>query len=79
MSDLKAYIERIENLNEDKKVVTDDIKSVYDEAANDGFDKKILRTVIKLRAQDPEKREYEESLVETYMNALNGTRKVVAE
>ncbi len=67
---LKAIIERIERLEEEKKTISDDIKDVYAEAKGNGFDVKALRTIIRLRKQDPNERQEEETILETYMQAL---------
>jgi uncharacterized protein (UPF0335 family) len=40
---LKAIIERIERLEEEKKTISDDIRDVYAEAKGNGFDVKALR------------------------------------
>ena len=37
---LRAFIERIERLEEEKKALSDDIKDVYGEAKGNGFDVK---------------------------------------
>ena len=49
---LKAFVERVERLEEEKKALADDIREVYAEAKGNGFDVKVLRTIIKLRRQD---------------------------
>jgi len=67
---LKAIIERIERLEEEKKAIADDIKDVYAEAKANGFDTKALRTVVRLRKQDVEERQEQEAILETYLNAL---------
>lgn len=67
---LKAFVERIERLMEEKKSFADDIRDVFSEAKGTGFDVKALRTVIKLRAQDPEKRKEQAAVVDTYSHAL---------
>jgi uncharacterized protein (UPF0335 family) len=67
---LKSYIERIENLMEEKKTYADDIREVFAEAKGNGFDAKALRTVLKLRAQDTEKRKSHQAVVDTYCHAL---------
>ncbi len=67
---LKAIVERIERLEEEKKAIADDIKDVYAEAKANGFDTKILRTVIRLRKQDKAEREEQETLLELYLAAL---------
>lgn len=67
---LKAFIERIERLEEEKKTLADDIKDVYGEAKATGFDVKALRAIIRLRKQDADERREHESILETYMHAL---------
>lgn len=69
---LKSLVERIERLNEDRAAVANDIKEVFAEAKGDGFDTKILRKVIRLRAQDSAKRSEEEALIELYISAIGG-------
>jgi uncharacterized protein (UPF0335 family) len=67
---LKSIIERIERLEEEKKAISEDIKDVYAESKGNGFDVKALRTIIRLRKQDPNERQEEETILETYMQAL---------
>ena len=67
---LKAIIERIERLEEEKKTISDDIRDVYAEAKGNGFDVKALRQIIRLRKQDPNERSEAETILETYMQAL---------
>ena len=67
---LKAIIERIERLEEEKKTISDDIRDVYAEAKGNGFDVKALRTIVRLRRQDPNERAEAEQILETYMQAL---------
>ena len=67
---LKAIIERIERLEEEKKAIADDIKDVYAEAKGNGFDVTALRTIIRLRKQDADERREQEAILETYMHAL---------
>jgi uncharacterized protein (UPF0335 family) len=67
---LKAVIERVERLEEEKKAIADDIKDVYAEAKAHGFDVKALRTIVRLRKQDSDERKEEEAILETYMHAL---------
>jgi uncharacterized protein (UPF0335 family) len=49
---LKAFVERIERLEEEKKTIADDIRTSTREAKGNGFDVKALRAVIRLRKQD---------------------------
>jgi len=67
---LRAFIERIERLEEEKKALSDDIKDVYAEAKGNGFDVKVLRTIVRLRKQDANERQEQETILETYMQAL---------
>lgn len=69
---LRAFIERIERLEEEKKTLSDDIKDVYGEAKGNGFDVKTLRKVISLRKKQPHEREEEEAILDLYLTALNG-------
>ena len=67
---LKAFVERIERLEEEKKTIADDIRDVYAEAKGTGFDVKALRTIVRLRKQDVDERREQETILETYMHAL---------
>ena len=67
---LKAFVERIERLEEEKKTISDDIRDVYAESKGNGFDVKALRTIIRLRKQDANERQEQETILETYMQAL---------
>ena len=67
---LKAFVERIERLEEEKKAIADDIRDVYGEAKATGFDVKALRTVIRMRKQDVDERKDQEAILETYLHAL---------
>ncbi len=57
---LKAIIERIERLEEEKKATSDDIRDVYAEAKGNGFDVKALRTIVRLRKLDTDERREQE-------------------
>ncbi|MBA4034447.1 MAG: hypothetical protein C0480_07595 [Bradyrhizobium sp.] len=67
---LKAIIERIERLEEEKKTISDDIRDVYAEAKGNGYDTKALRTIVRMRKQDANERAEQETILETYMQAL---------
>jgi uncharacterized protein (UPF0335 family) len=67
---LRAFIERIERLEEEKKTIADDIKEVYAEAKGTGFDTKAIRSLIRLRKKDQAEREEEESILDLYKAAL---------
>lgn len=67
---LKSIIARIEKLEEEKAGIASDIKDVFAEAKGNGFDIKAIRVILKLRKKDAQEREEEETILETYMNAL---------
>ena len=67
---LKAIIERVERLEEEKKTIADDIRDVFAEAKGNGYDVKALRQIIRMRKQDENDRKEEEAILETYLLAL---------
>ena len=67
---LRAFIERIERLEEEKTAIAGDVKEVFAEAKGNGFDTKVLRTILKIRKQDHNERMEQEALLELYMSAL---------
>lgn len=67
---LKAFIERIERLEEEKAALAEDIKEIYAEAKGTGFDTKTMRKLIRLRKMDAEKRQEEDALLELYKSAI---------
>jgi uncharacterized protein (UPF0335 family) len=67
---LRAIVERVERLEEEKKTISDDIRDVYAEAKGNGYDVKALRTIVRLRKQDANERAEQETILETYMIAL---------
>ncbi len=67
---IRAFVERIERLEEEKKTIADDIKDVYGEAKSMGFDTKILKKVVALRKKDENERTEEEMILDTYLHAL---------
>jgi uncharacterized protein (UPF0335 family) len=67
---LKAFIERVERLEEEKKALSDDIKDVYAEAKANGYDTKTMRTIVRLRKMETHARQEADALLETYRQAL---------
>lgn len=67
---LRAIVERIERLEEEKQAIADDVKDVYAEAKANGFDTKVLRQIIRLRKQEPNERAEQEAVLDLYMQAL---------
>ena len=67
---LRAIVERIERLEEERAATGADIREVFAEAKAMGFDVKTLRAVVRLRKQDDAERQEQEAVLATYMHAL---------
>lgn len=67
---LRAFIERIERLEEEKKTIADDIKEVYGEAKGRGYDTKVIRKLVSMRKQDANERAEMDAILELYLQAL---------
>lgn len=67
---LRAYLDRIDRLEDEKKGLSDDIKDIYAEAKGVGFDAKTIRKLVKLRKMDAEKRREEDELLDLYKAAV---------
>lgn len=67
---LRAIIERIERLDEERKAVITDIKEIFAEAKSNGFDVKVLRRLLAIRKMDRDGRAEFEALIELYQQAL---------
>lgn len=67
---LKSYVDRIENLEEQKAGVASDIRDVFVEAKSNGFDVPTIRAILKLRKIEAAKRQEQEHMLELYKRAL---------
>ena len=67
---LTLFIERIERLEEEKRALMADIRDVYSEAKGTGFEPKIMRQLVKMRAMDRELLQEQDELLETYRAAV---------
>lgn len=67
---LRAFIERIERMSEEKAAIAADIREIYAEAKGNGFSTKILREIVRIRAMDANERAENEALLELYMQNL---------
>src|SRR5271168_4208170 len=67
---LLSLVNRIETLVDEVKGLQCDIKDIYTEAASAGFDKKVLREIVKIRAMDPDEMKSKAEQVELYKFAL---------
>ena len=73
---LRTIVERIEKVEEELKELSEAKKEIYQEAKSNGFDVKILREVIRVRKQDQNERDEQETLLSTYLQAITSTPKV---
>lgn len=67
---LRAIIERVERLEEEKKALSSDIKDIMAEAKSAGFDVKVIREIIRIRKQEPAEVEEQDTLLDLYRRAL---------
>ena len=67
---LRLLCERIEGLEEEKKVISEDIKDVYTEAKAVGYDVKIIRQIVRLRKMAADDRREMETILDLYKKAL---------
>lgn len=68
--ELRAFIERYERLEAEKKDIADQQKEVMAEAKSRGYDTKALRKLVALRKKDPHEVSEEEAVLEVYKDAL---------
>ena len=73
---LLGFVQRVERMNEEIEGLTEDRKEIFEEAKGFGYDVKTLRKVIALRKMDPDKREQDEAMLDTYMAAIIKAEKV---
>ena len=73
---LRAIVERIEQIDDEIKDLTEAKKEIYAEAKSNGFDVKVLREVIRLRKQDQKERDEHETLLDLYMQAIKAASAV---
>ncbi|MDG1313998.1 MAG: DUF2312 domain-containing protein [Flavobacteriaceae bacterium] len=69
-AELRAFIERIERLEMEKKDIADQQKEVMAEAKGRGYDTQVIRKVIALRKRDKDDIAEEEAILEMYKEAL---------
>jgi uncharacterized protein (UPF0335 family) len=65
-----SFIERVEHIDEEIKTLNEGKKEVFAEAKGEGFDVKVLREILRLRKQDKDERDEQESLLDLYLRAM---------
>jgi uncharacterized protein (UPF0335 family) len=68
--ELRAFVERYERLEAEKKDIADAQKEVMAEAKGRGYDVKVLRKIVALRKRDANDLAEEEAVLEMYKAAL---------
>ncbi|CRK76562.1 MULTISPECIES: DUF2312 domain-containing protein [Nereida] len=68
--ELRAFVERIERLDAEKKDIAEQQKEVMAEAKGRGYDTKVLRKIIALRKREADDVAEEEAVLEMYKEAL---------
>lgn len=69
-AELRSFVERIEQLRAEQADIKAQEKEVFAEMKGWGYMTRPVRTIIKLRAEDPAKRAEEEAVLELYKAAL---------
>jgi len=67
---LKSFMEKIENLEQDKAELLETIRDVFAEAKAEGFDVKVMRQLLKMRRMKKEELAEQEELLDLYRQAL---------
>jgi uncharacterized protein (UPF0335 family) len=65
-----SFIERVEQIDEELKALTERKKEVFSDAKGEGFDVKVLREILRMRKQDEDERDEQESLLDLYLRAI---------
>lgn len=68
--ELRAFIERLEQLDSEAKEVSEQKKELMAEAKGRGYDTKVLRKLIALRKRNADDVAEEEAVLELYKQAL---------
>ena len=74
---IRSFIERVEQIEEELRALTEGKKEVFAEAKGEGFDVKVLKEILKLRKQDKDERDEQDSLLDLYMQAMEGSEEPV--
>lgn len=67
--EIKEYLDRIERLEDEIVGLKSDVKDIYLEAKNKGYDVKILRKVVKIRKKGVEAHNMEQAELDLYLAA----------
>jgi uncharacterized protein (UPF0335 family) len=76
---IRSFIERVEHIDEEIKALNEGKKEVFSEAKGEGFDVKVLREILRLRKQDKEDRDEQDTLLDLYLRAMESAGSSQAE
>ena len=68
---IRSFVERVEQVEGEIADLNDGKKEIFAEAKGEGFDIKVLKEIIKLRKQDQDERDEQETLLDLYMKAMD--------
>jgi uncharacterized protein (UPF0335 family) len=68
---IRSFVERIEHIETEIAELNEGKKEVFAEAKGEGFDIKVIKEIIKLRKQDQDERDEQETLLDLYMKAMD--------
>lgn len=74
---VKDLVARVENIESEKRILGEDVKDIYADAKDKGYDVKALKALIRRRRKNPKEIENEEDMVELYEGALEGFEPIV--
>jgi uncharacterized protein (UPF0335 family) len=66
---VEAFVLRLEQINREKEALAEDYNEILEEAERVGLDKKILKTIVKIR-KDKAQFEMDLAAVDLYMTAM---------
>ncbi len=75
---IRSFIERVEHIEEELKALNEGKKEIFAEAKGEGFDVKVLKEILRLRKQDKDERDEQDSLLDLYMQAMETAEAPVA-
>ena len=67
---LRTLVDRIERIEDEKDAMASDIRDIYTEAKDHGYDTKVLRAVMRRRKKDRAELEAFDSELDRYESAL---------
>ena len=67
---LRTLVDRIERIEDEKDAMASDIRDIYAEAKDHGYDTKVLRAVMRRRKKDRAELEAFDSELDRYESAL---------